>query len=85
MKTSRPYPNESDDLELHVSICAERYSQLDTRLEKLELDLGDTRSNIDAVRQQISDSNSTIKNTVITTAGTILVAVIAVLGTILAK
>jgi hypothetical protein len=32
------YKNEEQDLELHVSICHERYLQLDARLGRLEED-----------------------------------------------
>ena len=72
------YNNESEDLELHVSICHERYKQLDTRMAKIE-------SDVDLIKQEIKDSNSSLKNTIITTTGTILVAIIAVLGTLLVK
>jgi hypothetical protein len=78
MTTSRPYPNESEDLEMHVNICAERYQQLDNRLVSLENDMTD-------IKQVIKDSNDSIRNTVITTAGAILVAIIAVLGTVLTQ
>ena len=72
------YKNEADDLELHVSICHERYKQLDTRMAKLEQDFEEMR--VEAKR-----SNVSLRNTIITTTGTILVAIIAVLGTILVK
>lgn len=72
------YTNEHQDLELHVSICHERYKQLDTRMAKIEQD-------VDDLKKEIKDANSSLKNTIITTTGTILVAIIAVLGTLLIK
>jgi energy-converting hydrogenase Eha subunit F len=72
------YKNESEDLELHVSICQERYKQLDDRMARVEQDLTE-------VKQQVKDSNASIRTTIITTTGTILVAIIAVIGTILAR
>jgi hypothetical protein len=72
------YQNESDDLGLHVSICHERYKQLDSRMERVENDLTE-------LKQELRSSNSSLKATIITTTGTILVAVIATIGMILAK
>ena len=72
------YKNESDDLELHVSICHERYKQLDTRMAKIEAD-------VEGLNQEVKDSNASLRTTIITTTGTILVAIIAVIGTILVK
>ena len=72
------YKNEADDLELHVSICHERYKQLDTRMAKLEQDF-------EEMRVEAKQSNASLRTTIISTTGTILVAIIAVLGTILVK
>ena len=72
------YKNESEDLELHVSICQERYKQLDDRMARVEQDLTE-------VKQEVKDSNSSLRSTIITTTGTILVAIIAVIGTILSR
>jgi len=72
------YQNESDDLELHVSICHERYKQLDLRMARVEQEALE-------IKQQVKESNASIRTTIITTTGTILVAIIAVIGTILAR
>jgi hypothetical protein len=78
MSTSSPYPNESEDLELHVSICAERYKQLDTRLLTLE-------ENVSELRTDIVRGNKSLKTTLITSATTILVALIGILTAIITK
>jgi predicted nucleic acid-binding Zn-ribbon protein len=78
MKTSRPYPNESEDLELHVTICAERYQQLDRRLEGLENDVSEIKTNIQSY-------NSSVKTAMITTLGTVVVGILSIIGAVLVK
>lgn len=73
--TSRPYPNESEDLEMHVNLCAERYHQLDSRLLNLE-------NEISTIKTEIKSSNDSIKTTVITTAGAIIVAILGAVSTV---
>lgn len=78
MTTSSPYPNESEDLEMHVHLCAERYRQMDTRLENLE-------NEVRGIKELVQSSNSTLKTTVISTGGAVIVALVAVMGTILTQ
>ena len=78
MTTSSPYPNESEDLEMHVHLCAERYRQLDTRLETLE-------SEVKGIKELLKTSNDTLKTTIISTGGAVIAALVAVLGTILTQ
>jgi hypothetical protein len=70
------YKRETEDLETHVSICHERYLQLDTRLVKLEEDVSELRADI-------ATGNKSLKTTIITTSGSIVVALIGVLTAIL--
>lgn len=72
------YKRETEDLETHVSICHERYLQLDARLVKLEADVSE-------IKADIVEGNKSLKNTVITTSGTIVVALIGVLTAIFLK
>lgn len=72
------YKKETEDLETHVSICQERYLQLEARLVKLEGDVNELRTDI-------STGNKSLKNTIITTTGTIIVALIGVLTAIYLK
>lgn len=72
------YKKETEDLETHVSICHERYLQLEARLVKLEGDVSELRTDI-------ATGNKSLKNTIITTTGTIIVALIGVLTAIYLK
>lgn len=66
------YKRETEDLETHVSICHERYLTLDARLVKLEADVSE-------IKEDIVEGNKSLKTTIITTSGTILVALIGIL------
>jgi hypothetical protein len=59
-----------------VSICHERYIQLDNRLQKLEHDVSD-------VKKDVVDGQKSLRNTIITTSGGIIVAILTLLGTII--
>lgn len=78
--SSKPtlYKNEETDLELHVSICHERYLQLDARLGRLEEDFK-------TLSQDILEGNKSLKATIITSSATISVALIGLIATILTK
>ena len=78
--SSKPtlYKNEEQDLELHVSICHERYLQLDSRLGRLEEDFK-------TLSQDILEGNKSLKATIITSSVTIIVALIGLIATILTK
>jgi hypothetical protein len=69
---------ENESLEAHVAICAQRYKQLDLRLHTLEVKM-------DVVQKEIIEGQKSLKGTIITSAGGIIVALIGVIGTILAK
>ena len=69
------YKRETEDLETHVSICHERYLTLDARLVKLEADVSE-------IKADVVNGNKSLKTTIITTSGTILVALIGVLTAI---
>lgn len=72
------YKKESEDLETHISICHERYLVLDGRLMKLEADVSD-------LKQDIVGGNKSLTTTIITTSGGIIVALIALVATLIAK
>ena len=78
--SSKPtlYKNEETDLELHVSICHERYLQLNSRLEKLEQDFKN-------LAEKIFNGNRTLRNTIVVSSGGIVVALIGLITTILTK
>lgn len=70
------YAKETEDLETHVSICHERYLTLDSRLQKVE-------QGLDEVKKDVLDSQKSLKNTIISTSGVIIVAILGLIGTIL--
>lgn len=72
------YKRETEDLETHVSICHERYLTLDARLVKIEADVCELKADI-------AQGNKSLKNTLITTTSTIVVALIGVLTAIFLK
>jgi ActR/RegA family two-component response regulator len=69
---------ERENLEAHVDLCAERYKHLDLRLTSLEIKM-------DAVGKAIADSSQSMKTVVITSAATIVTAVLGLITTILMK
>lgn len=68
--------HEKQSLEAHVDLCAMRYQQLDTRLKKVEESLVE-------IRKDVIDGQKSLKKTIITTSGSIIVAILALIGTIL--
>jgi hypothetical protein len=69
---------EKENLEAHVELCAERYKQLETRLDNVEGKIGTLQETIE------KSSLNTIK-ILIGTAGTIIVAVLSLIGVIITK
>lgn len=69
---------EKTSLEAHVDLCALRYGQLDLRLTSLE-------HKMDKVQHDILEGQKSLKTTIITSSGTIAVALIGIIGTILTK
>lgn len=68
--------HEKESLEAHVDLCAMRYQNLDKRLEKMESDLSE-------VRKDVIQGQKSLKTTIISTAGVIIVAILGLIGTIL--
>jgi hypothetical protein len=69
---------EKENLEAHVELCAERYKQLENRLDAVEGKIGTLQVTIE------KSSLNTIK-ILIGTAGTIIVAVLSLIGVIITK
>jgi hypothetical protein len=69
---------EKENLEAHVELCAERYKQLENRLTNVEGKIGTLQETIE------KSSLNTIK-ILIGTAGTIIVAVLSLIGVIITK
>lgn len=69
---------ERTSLEAHVDLCAMRYQALDLRLISLENKMND-------IQKDIIDGQKSLKTTLITTAGTIVVSLLSIIATILMK
>jgi hypothetical protein len=69
---------ENESLPAHTAICAQRYKQVDLRLISLE-------GKMDAIQKDILEGQKSLKTTIITSASSIVVALIGVIGTILMK
>jgi peptidoglycan hydrolase CwlO-like protein len=67
---------ETNNLETHVELCAQRYEALDNRLVKVE-------SKIDDVHAKVDSLHSDLWKVLIGTAGTVLVSIITTIGVIL--
>lgn len=68
--------HEKESLEAHVDLCAMRYQHLESRLESLEKGLND-------VRKDVIEGQKSLKTTIISTTGVIIVAILGLIGTIL--
>jgi uncharacterized protein YlxW (UPF0749 family) len=69
---------EKENLEAHVELCAERYKQLENRLTTVE-------TKISTLQKTIEDSSLNTIKILIGTAGTIIVAVLSLIGVIVTK
>jgi uncharacterized protein involved in exopolysaccharide biosynthesis len=89
-----PMPTERDSLEVHVDICQLRYQQLEDRIGRIETKVGDINIDLQDFKEEMRDEFADVKdllgqakdskfNTMVTTAGTVIVALLAMLGYII--
>jgi hypothetical protein len=69
---------EKTSLEAHVDLCAVRYGQLDQRLTSIE-------GKVSTLQDTIEKSSLNMIKVLIGTAGTIIVAIISMLGIVITK
>lgn len=69
---------ESTDLDLHVQLCAQRYTLLERRLESLEI-------KVDSIAKEIADNKKSLATIIIGSSATIVASVIGLVITILMK
>ena len=69
---------ESQDLDLHVQLCAQRYKDLDSRLTSLEV-------KTDQILAEIRQNKTEMTKIMIGTAGTVIASVLALVVTVLIK
>lgn len=75
---SNPTQIEKENLEAHVELCAQRYDALETRL-------GSVEKKITTLQDTIEKSSLNTIKILIGTAGTIIVAVLSLIGVIITK
>jgi hypothetical protein len=75
MNTIWAVDQESQDLDLHVQLCSQRYKELDERLTNLE-------SKVDKISEKIDTFKSDFVKILVTTAGSVIVALIGCAGVI---
>jgi uncharacterized protein YlxW (UPF0749 family) len=75
---STPTQIEKENLEAHVELCAQRYDALENRLESVE-------NKISTLQNTIEKSSLNTIKILIGTAGTIIVAVLSLVGVIITK
>jgi hypothetical protein len=69
---------EKENLEAHVELCAQRYDALEKRLSGVE-------GKLSTLQKTIEDSSLNTVKILIGTAGTIIVAVLSLVGVIVTK
>jgi len=73
-----PIEFEKSNLEVHVDLCAQRYSAIEDRLTKIE-------KKFDVLQDLIETGHKSMAKVIIGTAGTIVTGVLSVLIAILTK
>lgn len=75
---SNPTAIEKENLEAHVELCAQRYDALEKRLSSVE-------GKIEVLQDTIEKSSLNTVKVLIGTAGTVIVAVLSLVGVIVTK
>jgi peptidoglycan hydrolase CwlO-like protein len=87
---------EAEDLNLHVSLCAERFGNIQSRLDSLDARISTVENKVSSIKTEMQTGFSEIKllieqqhssktNQVIVTLGSIVCAMIAALGYVLTR
>jgi chaperonin cofactor prefoldin len=87
---------EAEDLNLHVSLCAERFGNIQQRLDSLDARISIVENKVSSIKNEMQTGFSEIKllieqqhtsktNQVIITLGSIVCAMIAALGYVLTR
>lgn len=77
--------DESTDLKLHAHLCSERYQGIQETFERLENRMDKLETKVDSFHKDFSDGQKNLKTTIITTFGSVLVALIGLVGVLLMK
>jgi len=69
---------EDQDLKIHVSICQQRYADLEARISKLE-------TKIDEIKAEIAKSKHDLGRIILTASSTLIAGILGLITTILLK
>lgn len=75
--------DESTDLKLHAHLCSERYQGIQETFERLENRMDKLETKVDTIIKDFSIGQKNLKTTMITTSGSIIVAIIGLIGVLL--
>jgi len=78
IETMEPTRLEKQNLEAHVDLCAERYSNLEQRLATIEL-------KVDGVSASVEENKHSLSTVIIGAAGTMVTAIIGLILAIIFK
>jgi len=76
---------ETQDLATHVEICAIRYQGIADKFEAVDATLSRIDANLNEIKEMINRQRDAKFNTMVTTAGTVIVALLGVLGYLIVK
>lgn len=87
---------EAEDLNLHVRLCAERYSAIENKLENLDARISAVENKVSSLKTEMQTNFNQIKllieqqhtsktNQIVVTLGSIVCAMIATLGYVLTR
>lgn len=76
---------ESEDLATHVEICAIRYEAINEKFEAVDATLSRIDSGLTDIKHLIADQQDSKFATMVTTAGTVIVALLGVMGYLIAR
>lgn len=74
---------ESESLEAHVALCAERYQDLDSRITRIEKKLTDIDITLCEIRDEIKKDRKDLFRLFLTWAGVVIATLLASLGWVL--
>ena len=75
--------HETEDLTVHVNVCAERYKGIQDQFENLEGRIDSVESKIDKIHSDIVAGHTSTRNSIIGGAIAIVVALIGLIATLL--
>lgn len=71
---------ERTNLEAHVDLCAERYKQLDNRLNKVEEKLGKIESDVSDIKAMLNRSQKEQFKVLLGVAGGVITVLLGIIG-----